>query len=154
MDWIDKMNQINLRLAKLNKLIDINDIFTASSCIINDYECTKKLLQIPPQTWEKLLASLYELDKIELAYKIELLVCYINELKRLAGVNLQALVGLTRDDVAAMQRICVTKKNATEPATKFKVIETLTSLLDSAAEADENNRYLTQKSNVKTMANN
>lgn len=147
MHWIDRMNAITLKLAKLNKAITANDIFTASACVINDYECTKKILAIPDKDWEKLLKALHAANKKDTANKIEILLCYINELRRLASVNIRELIDLTREDVVTMQRICVTKKDATQPARKLKTIEILTDLLNDAAEADENNKYLNEKYN-------
>lgn len=145
MDWINRTNLINAKLTKINKAINAGDILTPGACVISDYECSQKLLQVPQGSWEKLLSSLYELEQWELAHKVEMLLCYISELKRLAGVNVKELIGLTRDDVTAMQRVCVMKKNATDPKTKFKTIETLTSLLDSVTEAEENAQYLKTK---------
>ena len=154
MDWIDRMEIINRKLAKLNIVIGAKDFFTATDCIISDYECSKKLLEISHQDWEKLLQSLYESGQKELASKIEILVCYISELKRLANVNIKELTGLTRDDVAALQRTSVLKKNATRKTKRTKVIETLTNLVDLAAESDINNRNLTEacKKHEKTKA--
>ena len=152
MDWIDKMDIINQKVAKLNTVIGAKDFFTASSCIISDYECSKKLLEISHKDWEKLLAVLYQSEQKKLACKIELLVCYINELKRLANVNIKELTGLTRDDIATLQRTSVLKKNATKKSKRTKIIETLTVLVDLAAEADINDRYLTEacKKHAKT----
>lgn len=156
MDWTRRMQEITSKVTALNKNVTSHD-FAVGACIINDYECSKMLMELNENDWQRLLRALYESKQMELASKVEMLLCYVAELKRLAGINLKELIGLTRDDVAAMQRTCVLNQNATRPIRKMAVVEVLTSLLGVAADSEESDRYLAEvnkkgfKRNAKTQ---
>jgi hypothetical protein len=147
MDWTLKMQELNKKIAKMNTVL-AKDAFSVGLCVINDYECSKQLMEINEQDWEKILNELYKSDKKQLAQKVEIVVCYIAELKRLASINLKELVGLTRDDVTAIQRVCATRKDATSRTTRTKTLETLMRLVDLATEAEANDRLLQQKAEI------
>jgi len=140
-DWTLRMQEINKKVEKLNRLMT-KDSFMVGACVISDYECANALMSIPERDWEKILVELYKTDKTKLTQKVEMILCYIAELKRLAGINLKELIGLTRDDVTALQRTCVLRKEATGRDTRNKVIETLSKLVDTAAECESNDKYL------------
>lgn len=144
--WTEHNQIIMHKVAAMYKLLG-KDHFLVGNKLIQDYACSKLLCEIDEKTWQQIYASLTEKYGNEhiLCDKVNMLLCYLAELRRLACINVKELTGLTRDDIAALQRLTITSKAPIK--NKNKVVEVLTTLVSEYADADINDRTLLTSAN-------
>lgn len=144
--WTEHNQNIMRKVAAMYKLLE-KDHFLVGNKLIQDYACTKLLCEIDEKTWQQvytLLTEKYGKEHV-LCAKIHMLLCYLAELRRMASMNVKELTGLTRDDIASLQRITITSKLPIK--NKNKVVETLTNLVSEYADADINDQALLASAN-------
>lgn len=113
--------------------VDVLPILNASVSL--DETCAKKMLSILPDEITKMIEVLNKSGKNKLSNKLMVLYCYIEQLQNLLGLNLRDLVGLTRDDIATLQRV-----SSLHPIASGKrreaLLTTLTDLVLDCAESE------------------
>jgi hypothetical protein len=132
-EYLHKLSKKVLGFQHGLKKPDIVPILNAS--IVVDNECAKKLLSIEPDEITKIIAALDKAGKKTIANKLTAYLCYIEQIKKLSEINLRELVGLTRDDVAAMQRM-TTLTPVAQGKRKDNLLSLLTELMLDSAEAE------------------
>ena len=142
--WTEHTQKITKKIAAMYKHL-AKDYFVVGSKIVQDYECSKLMLQIDDAAWDEILklAETKHGKDNPVCRKISMLLCYVSELRRLASMNLRELTGLTRDEVATLQRTVMSSKSQLK--NNEPVILALTSLVSECGDADINDKALLEK---------
>ena len=115
------------------KRADFIPVLNAS--VVSDEQCVKNMLSINSEEINRISVKLEETGNQQISKKLSVWLCYLEQLKFLAELNIRELVGLTRDDVATIQRVVVTKPVVTGKR-REELLGTIMELMSNCAESE------------------